>query len=99
MEDAWREMKKNISLSNRINKTDAELAEFHTDLKAAVSTSVAKCRVERKRKVEAAHVLDLSDSSMRRAAKFTDNLPLANYNGILHLVPRLVNVVTVRLCN
>ena len=27
---------------------------------------------------------------------FTDNLPLADYAQILHLVPRLVNVVTVR---
>ena len=32
---------------------------------------------------------------LRKAARFTDGLPLADYASILHLVPRLVNVVTV----
>jgi hypothetical protein len=94
MERAWAEMKRNISLANRINKTDEEVATFHVELKEALHSAVARCRLERKRKrAEAAHP-DLGDESMRKAARFTDNLPLADYAHVLNLVPRLVNVVT-----
>jgi len=94
MEEAWEEMKQSISLANRINKTDEEVADFHEKLKGALHSAVSRCRVERKRKSAEAPQLDLSDESMLRAAQFTDNLPLADYAQILHLVPRLVNVVT-----
>ena len=87
-------MKQSISLANRLNKTDEEVAEFHADLKAALHSAVSRCRAERKRKLEEAPRLDLSDATVRRAARFTDHLPLADYAKILHLVPRLVNVVT-----
>ena len=91
-------MKTNISLANKINTTDTEVATFHEKLQGAVQTSVDKCRVERKRKVAAVQPADLSDDTLRASARFTDGLPLANYDGILHLVPRLVNVVTDRRC-
>ena len=94
MEEAWTELKQSVSLANRLNKTDEELAEFHTELQTALHSAVTHCRVERKRKLAEAPQLDLSDKSMLRAARFTDNLPLADYAQILHLVPRLVNVVT-----
>jgi hypothetical protein len=96
MEAAWSEMKVNISLSNKINGNDAEVAAFHDKLCAAVQTAVTRCRTERKRKAASAPVVDLSDGTLCAAARHTDRLPLANYDGILHLVPRLVNVVTVR---
>ena len=96
MEAAWSEMKVNISLSNKINGTDAEVQAFHEKLRAALHTAVTRCRKERKRKSAGAPAPDLSDEALRLAARHTDRLPLANYDGILHLVPRLVNVVTVR---
>lgn len=95
MEAAWSEMKVNISLSNKINGTDAEVKVFHEKLRAALHTAVTRCRKERKRKLAGASAPDLSDEALRLAARHTDRLPLANYDGILHLVPRLVNVVTV----
>ena len=87
-------MKQSISLANRINYKEEDLARFYTDLKAALGQAVARCRLERKRKLEEAPKLNLSDENIQRAARFTDNLPLADYAQILHLVPRLVNVVT-----
>lgn len=87
-------MKQSISLANRINDKEEDLARFYIELKAALGLAVARCRLERKRKLEEAPKLNLSDESMQRAARFTDNLPLADYAQILHLVPRLVNVVT-----
>ena len=95
MEEAWEEMKGSISLANRLNKTNEEVADFHEKLKGALHSAVSQCRMERKRKLAEAPRLDLSDENMLHAARFTDNLPLADYAQILHLVPRLVNVVTV----
>lgn len=94
MEEAWDEMKRSISLANRINKTDEDVADFHVKLQGALSSAVEQCRVERKRKLAEAPQLDLSDENVLRAARFTDHLPLANYAQVLNLVPRLVNVVT-----
>ena len=94
MEVAWSEMKTNISLANRLNATDAEVDAFHDNLKAAMRTAVARCRAERKRKLEGAAVAEMGDDALREAARFTDGLPLADYGGILNLVPRLVNIVT-----
>tara|TARA_B100000963_G_scaffold237565_1_gene207696 strand:+ start:151 stop:450 length:300 start_codon:yes stop_codon:yes gene_type:complete len=98
MEAAWSEMKTDISLANKINATDTDVATFHEKLQSAVKMAVSRCRVERKRKRQDAQPMDVSDDTLRAAAHFTDALPLANYNGILNLVPRLVNVVTVRTC-
>tara|TARA_Y100000589_G_scaffold284987_1_gene284214 strand:+ start:189 stop:494 length:306 start_codon:yes stop_codon:yes gene_type:complete len=94
MEDAWAEMKRNISLANRLNKTDEEVAGFHSELKEALHSAVTRCRFERKRKRAETPKPNLSDESMLHAARFTDNLPLADFAQILHLTPRLVNVVT-----
>ena len=94
MEEAWAEMKQSISLANRLNKTDEEVTEFHEKLKGALHSAVTSCRHERKRKLAEAPEIDLSDETVLRAARFTDHLPLADYAQILHLVPRLVNVVT-----
>ena len=97
MDDAWTELKQSVSLANRINKTDEERAEFRAELRIALNSAVTRCRHERKRKLAEAPKLDLSDESMLRAARFTDHLPLADYAQILHLCPRLVNVVTCAL--
>ena len=94
MEAAWSEMKSNITLANQINTTDSEVYAFHDKLKEAMQTAVTRCRAERKRKLEGTPVAELGNDALRAAAKFTDGLPLADYDGILNLVPRLVNVVT-----
>jgi len=94
MQEAWEELKRGVSLANRLNKTEDELADFHAELGTALRSAVGQCRLERKRKLAEAPKLDLSDESVRRAARFTDHLPLADYAEILHLCPRLVNVVT-----
>ena len=94
MEAAWSEMKVNISLSNKINTNDAEVSTFHEKLRAAMHTAVTRCRKERKRKSAGAPAMEVTDEMLCLAARHTDRLPLANYDGILHLAPRLVNVVT-----
>jgi len=94
MEAEWARMKRDIALANQPNTTKAEVDAFHASLKRARDEAVADCRAERKRARTKRPTADLSDASMRAAARFTDNLPLANYDGILHLTPRLVNVVT-----
>ena len=94
MERAWAEMKRNISLANRINETDEEVAAFRAELEESLRSAVTRCRLERKRKRAETAEPNLSDESMRRAARFTDHLPLADFAQILHLTPRLVNVVT-----
>ena len=97
MEAEWERMKRGIALANQCNTTKAEVEAFHCSLKRGRDEAVADCRTERRIARAKKQTVDLSDASMRAAAQCTDNLPLANYDGILHLVPRLVNVVTVRL--
>ena len=94
MEHEWRLMKEGIALANQVHSDDAQVGGFHRKLKRAIRDAVDDCRTERKRARADQPVVDLSDASMRDAAQFTDSLPLADYDGILHLVPRLVNVVT-----
>ena len=99
MEKQWILMKDSIALANKINEDASKVEAFHGKLKRAIDSVVTDCRTERKIARSKESAVDLSDSSMQNAAQFTDNLPLANYDGILHLVPRLVNIVTVRLFN
>ena len=94
IEKEWVLMKESITLANQVNAEPADVKVFHTKLKRAIDTVVHDCRAERKRTRAQETTVNLSDESMRDAAQFTDNLPLANYDGILHLVPRLVNIVT-----
>lgn len=94
MEHAWAQLKRNVSLANRLTKSKEEVDAFQIELQEALESAVTRCRHERKRKLSEAPQVDLSDETMLHAARFTDNLPLADYTQILHLVPRLVNVVS-----
>ena len=94
MEVEWTRMKRGIAMANQSNTTKEAVEAFHANLKRARDEVVADCRAERKRARLKQASADLSDASMRAAARFTDNLPLADYDGILHLTPRLVNIVT-----
>lgn len=92
LDSEWDRFKRTVHLANTIPSGAERIAAFNEDVKQAIGESVARCRVERKRKRESETAMDLSDEAVVRAARFTDTLPLENYNRILHLVPRLVNV-------
>jgi hypothetical protein len=88
-------MKRSIGLANSINTTEnAPLLKEST--KRAIENVVDRCRVQRKRARALETPKDVSDEAICRAAKWTDRLPLLDYENVLHLCPRLVNVVTVR---
>ncbi len=95
MEEEWIRMKRAIGLANSISTTEnAPLLKEST--KRAIENVVDRCRVQRKRARALETPKDVSDEAICRAAKWTDRLPLLDYENVLHLCPRLVNVVTVR---
>ena len=93
MEDEWTRMKRSIGLANAVS-TPANASALKHNLKRAIEETVGRCRVERKRARALETPKDLSDEAVCKAAKWTDRLPLSDYDGMLNLVPRLVNVVT-----
>ena len=95
LELQWTRMKHGIHLANRVSTSEDHRSTFGTVLRRAIDDSVGRCRVQRKRARESETPSDTSDAAIVRAARFTDVLPLDDYDNILHLVPRLVNVVTV----
>lgn len=84
MEEAWKKFKTSV---NRVNTE-------HKDPKRAIEEVVSKARKRRAQARTVSTQQDLSDAAISTAARWTDALPLANYEGILHMAPRLVNVVT-----
>ena len=99
MEAEWARVKRAVGLANTVVTPAAAAAAaaappLRASLKRAADESIERCRVERKKQRARQTRKDLSDAAIARAAKWTDGLPLAEYEGILHLVPRLVNVVT-----
>ena len=95
LDSEWTRMKRAIGLANAVASPN-NAAAMRSALKRATEESVDRCRAERKKQRAQQVPKDLSDEAIAKAAKWTDGLPLAEYEGILHLVPRLVNVVTVR---
>lgn len=93
LDSEWTRMKRAIGLANAITDPN-NAAAMRSALKRATTESVDRCRAERKKQRAQQVPKDLSDEAIVKAAKWTDGLPLAEYRGILHLVPRLVNVVT-----
>ena len=95
MDEEWLRMKRSIGLANSIY-TEANASALKESTKRAIENVVDRCRVQRKRSRALETPKDLSDEAICRAAKWTDRLPLRDYDNVLHLCPRLVNVVTVR---
>ena len=95
MDEEWLRMKRSIGLANSIY-TEANASALKESTKRAIENVVDRCRVQRKRARALETPKDLSDEAICRAAKWTDRLPLRDYDNVLHLCPRLVNVVTVR---
>lgn len=96
MDEEWKRMKRSIGLANAVSTEDNGPA-LKKRMTAAIKGMVDRCRAERKRTRAMETPPDLSDEAVCEAARWTDRLPLADYDGIVHLVPRLVNVVTVRI--
>jgi len=94
MEHEWKRMKRSIGLANAVSTEDNGPA-LKKRMTTAIKGMVDRCRAERKRTRAMETPPDLSDEAVCEAARWTDRLPLADYDGIVHLVPRLVNVVTV----
>ena len=90
----WDEFRRSVSRTNHQNPDPEHIELFQQDLKAAITSTVCCARRERKRWRAQQPVEDLSDETISKLARFTDALPLVNYSGLLSLVPRLVNVVS-----
>ena len=61
-------------------------------------TCINACQESRKRhREESGPPEDTSDESLSQYTRFTDEIALDDYKQFLHYVPRLVNVVTVRV--
>tara|TARA_B100000927_G_scaffold74113_1_gene59028 strand:- start:56 stop:697 length:642 start_codon:yes stop_codon:yes gene_type:complete len=99
MDEIWQRVRRNILLSNTSlqDHSDDKTRECVGEcLSQTYEEVIARCRASRKKKRDAEIPLDLSDENLSRMASLTDHLPLDDYDMLLHLVPRLVNVVTVR---
>ena len=94
MEKAWERAKRSIVLGNSVRDGSqaTQNAVFQRALDETVVDVVDRCRRQRKRKRAQETQRDLSDEAISRLASYTDGLPLADYDGLLELVPRLVNV-------
>ena len=95
MDDVWARARASVALANAA-APEAGRAAHRAALHDAMQAVVGRCRAERKRKRDAQTERDLSDARLGELALYTDALPLRDYDRLLHIVPRLVNVVTVR---
>tara|TARA_B110001452_G_scaffold171371_1_gene143450 strand:- start:3511 stop:3855 length:345 start_codon:yes stop_codon:yes gene_type:complete len=97
MDALWEKARENVRLANAVvgdgTPDDAKRA-LTTKMHATMGTVLAKLREERKRKRDGQTEPDLSDARLSKLAASTDHLPLRDYERLLHIVPRLVNVVT-----
>ena len=93
MDEAWNHVKQSIRLANAISDT-GNTHSLRTDLKRSAESVVERCRIERKRARALQVPADIGDEAVRAAAKWSERLPLQDYDGLLQHVPRLVNVVT-----
>lgn len=90
IEQEWDRMKRAIQLANVVHTKPAKIVSFKSTLRQYMTRVVDTCRAERKRMRDEEPIPDLSDEALSKAARFTDRLPLTNYDRLLHLVPRLV---------
>ena len=93
---AWKRLRREHRLANAAPETDAQAEAVRAQLREAVRATTRACAAERARLKALATPPDLSDAALAQMARFCARLPLADFEGLLHLVPRLVNVVTVR---
>ena len=94
LDQEWTRFKRNVNLANMVPRSAAETTALHGLLKSATEDIITKCQGERKRLRDAEVEIDTSDEAILKAVEHTDSLPLADLGKVLHLVPRLVNIVT-----
>ena len=94
MDDAWRKFKRLVRFANAVvpEGNAAAAAASRAFLVEQIEEVTARCREERARLDALETPEDLSDAALVKAARFTDNSPLAPFGQLLHLTPRLVNV-------
>lgn len=95
MQDAWDRLKKDVAFAQRV--ASAGNADSRAELIEAIEEVCSRCREERVLQKAAEEPEDLSDEKIIKAARFTDNMPLAPFSKILGLTPRLVNVRLLRI--
>lgn len=97
MDAVWARAKANIRLANVVvgeSTSNDTKKVVKAKMQETMEAVLAKCRAERKRKRDSEPIQDLSDERLSALAVYTDRLPLQDYDRLLHIVPRLVNVVT-----
>lgn len=109
---AWHRARRAISVANFVAVTagakgsakktvDTQSARAKAHRRLLRHTTARVLRIARKLRDRAdreAEDVDLSDAHLSRLAPLTDHLALADYAGLLHTCPRLVNVVSVSTC-
>ena len=93
MDEAWSRAKRAVRLASA-NPCAENASSLKADLERFAEDVVERCRAERARARALEVPVDLSDEAVIAAAKWSNRLPLRDYDGLLHHVPRLVNVVT-----
>ena len=91
---AWKRLRREHRLANAAPETEAQAEAVRAQLREAVRATTRACAAERARLKALATPPDLGDAALAQMARFCARLPLADFEGLLHLVPRLVNVVT-----
>lgn len=96
---AWADFKTNVRiakkidclLSKRVGAVGAISTRHFTQL---ARDTVEACRLSHQLHLESQPNDDLSDERIRSYCKYTDGLPLKDYENALELVPGLVNLVS-----
>lgn len=95
MEDAWSRLKKDVAFAQRVASAGGD--DARAELIEAIEEVSRRCREERVLQKASEAPEDLSDEKIIKAARFTDEMPLAPFGKILSLTPRLVNVRSLRI--
>lgn len=99
LDEAWAEFKENLSVSKSIECLLSKRAGAVGAMSTKEFAERARATVEACRRSHAAHVKaqpqeDLSDERVLSYCRYTDGLPLKDYENTLELVPGLVNLVS-----
>ena len=95
MQDAWDRLRKDVAFAQRVASAGSD--DSRAELVEAIEEVSRRCREERVLQKASEEPEDLSDEKIIKAARFTDEMPLAPFAKILSLTPRLVNVRALRI--
>jgi len=96
-EDSFEALKFFLGQSKSIDAfvTSKKTPLVPTDLVPTIKLQSRRCREEFEKYSNANNEDDVSDDKLRELCRFTDGMPLWDFRRALHLVPALVNVVSV----